>query len=76
MLRTILMAALLAGGGFTMSRFIVTAAFHDPLLADTAKLAVLVGSALSAGIALIALMLLPKLQHLPLRLRLASRKHL
>lgn len=54
--RDIALAALLAGVGFTMSLFIVTAAFHDPLLADTSKLAVLAGSALSAVIALIALM--------------------
>ncbi|UES53944.1 sodium:proton antiporter (plasmid) [Roseibium aggregatum] len=48
--RDIALAALLAGVGFTMSLFIVTAAFHDPLLADTAKLAVLAGSALSQSL--------------------------
>ncbi|MBA5775531.1 Na+/H+ antiporter NhaA [Stappia sp. F7233] len=53
--RDIAATALLAGLGFTMSLFIVTIAFHDPLLTDTAKLAVLAGSGLSAVIALITL---------------------
>lgn len=50
-------AALFAGIGFTMSLFIVTASFDDPDRADTAKLAVLVGSAASAFLAVLGLIL-------------------
>ncbi len=48
-------AALFAGVGFTMSLFIVTASFDDPARADAAKLAVLVGSAASAFLAVLGL---------------------
>lgn len=51
-------AALLAGIGFTMSLFIVTAAFDDPARTDAAKLAVIVGSGLSAILASLALLML------------------
>jgi len=55
-LRDTLGAALFAGIGFTMSLFIVTAALDDPARADVAKLAVIVGSSLSAILASIALL--------------------
>jgi len=49
-------AALFAGIGFTMSLFIVTAALDDPARADVAKLAVIVGSSLSAILASVVLL--------------------
>lgn len=54
-LRDIAGASLLAGIGFTMSLFIVTVAFEQPIVAETAKLAVLAGSAMSAIFALFVL---------------------
>lgn len=51
-------AAFLAGIGFTMSLFIVTAALDDPARADAAKLAVIIGSGLSAILASVALLTL------------------
>lgn len=57
-LRDTFSAALLAGIGFTMSLFIVTAALDDPARADAAKLAVILGSSLSAILAGVALLTL------------------
>ena len=54
--RDSLCAALFAGIGFTMSLFIVTAAFDDPTRADPAKVAVILGSSLSAILASVALL--------------------
>lgn len=51
----IIVVAPLAGVGFTMSLFIVTAAFDDPARADVAKLAVITGSGLAAVLAVVAL---------------------
>lgn len=55
-LRDVVSAALFAGIGFTMSLFIVTAAFDDPALSDAAKLAVLAGSTVSAILAALVLL--------------------
>ena len=55
-------AALFAGIGFTMSLFIVTASFEDPTRAYAAKLAVLLGSALSALLAILALIVRKRTQ--------------
>jgi len=53
-----LCAAFFAGIGFTMSLFIVTAALDDPLRADPAKVAVILGSSVSAVLASFALLAL------------------
>ena len=45
--KQILGAGMLAGIGFTMSIFIALLAFNDPLIIDTAKVAILCGSVLS-----------------------------
>mgnify|MGYP003700772685 CR=1 FL=1 len=50
-LRDVACAALLTGIGFTMSLFIATAAFDDPSRIDAAKLAILLGSSISALLA-------------------------
>ena len=55
-LRDTLRAALFAGIGFTMSLFIVTAALDDPARADSAKIAVILGSSMSAILASVALL--------------------
>jgi Na+:H+ antiporter, NhaA family len=52
--------ALLGGIGFTMSLFIGTLAFGDPLRAAEVRLGVLSGSLLSASLALIVLALTPR----------------
>lgn len=57
-LQDTLRAALFAGIGFTMSLFIVTAALDDPTRADPAKVAVILGSSLSAIFASVALLTL------------------
>ena len=54
-LRDIASAALFSGVGFTVSLFIATAAFDDPARTDAAKIAVLIGSGLSALLASVAL---------------------
>ncbi len=48
-------AALLAGIGFTMSLFVASLAFATPELAGSARLAILIGSALSAVTGLVVL---------------------
>ncbi|MEO8326223.1 MAG: Na+/H+ antiporter NhaA, partial [Nitrospirota bacterium] len=45
----------MGGIGFTMAIFIATLAFHDPFDLQTAKLAILVASCLSACIGLLLL---------------------
>jgi NhaA family Na+:H+ antiporter len=55
--RHLLGAAWLAGIGFTMSLFIAQLAFSAPELVEEAKLGILLGSALSAGIGLVWLYL-------------------
>ena len=57
--------ALLGGIGFTMSLFIGTLAFGDPLHAAEVRLGVLSGSVLSASLALIVLALTPRLPVAP-----------
>ena len=52
--------ALLGGIGFTMSLFIGTLAFGDPLRAAEVRPAVLSGSLLSASLALMVLALTPR----------------
>lgn len=54
-LRDVASAALFSGVGFTVSLFIATAAFDDPARTDAAKIAVLIGSGLSALLASVAL---------------------
>ncbi len=61
-LRDMFSAALLAGIGFTMSLFIVTAALDDLAREDAAKLAVVVGSSLSAILASVALLTLHRMR--------------
>jgi len=46
-LKLIFGAGLTAGIGFTMSIFIASLAFKEPLLLDTAKIAIIAGSVLS-----------------------------
>jgi len=57
--------ALLRGIGFTMSLFIGTLAFGDPLHAAEVRLGVLSGSVFSASLALIVLALTPRLPVAP-----------
>ena len=51
--RHLLGAAWLAGIGFTMSLFIAQLAFPDPRLVEEAKLGILLGSAISAGVGVV-----------------------
>ncbi len=50
--RHLLGAAWLAGIGFTMSLFIAQLAFHDATTVDLAKIGILAGSAIAAGVGL------------------------
>ena len=50
--RHLLGAAWLAGIGFTMSLFIAQLAFTDPRMVDSAKLGILLASAISAAVGL------------------------
>ena len=51
--RGLTVVGLVAGVGFTMALFVAQLAFHDPDLLSAAKLAVLAGSGLAGGLAIV-----------------------
>lgn len=53
-------AACLAGIGFTMSLFVASLTFTDASILDTAKISILVASAVAANVGFVILSRLPK----------------